>query len=368
MAVRVRKLAKELNRDPYDVIGVLHALGASRYRSPDDMIPDPMVDRVKRAWKEGIEPLPVPRVAVAEVAAPSGPAKEDLMSRLVPGVVRHGKQPTKLAKSGSGSPAPAAPDRGTESASAALVAERGALQAEREALAAERTRLREEREGLAADRAAVQDAHAALEEERAALQREREGLAAAPGAGTALTAVLDARGLRGQDEHVRALAALAASRLLGDLLPRLRVEDPAAAERWLRERLVLTGGAVPEGLGAAVTVAPERADLPDAGTLQRRIARAGELLLLNGLRRLLVVGGRTQWHRLLKAGMDPRIEAKFQAALRAEPEEPTDAILLWGVTVPPEVREAVGRSFVIEAGAPDLVSLLDAIERALTNE
>src|SRR5262245_61965780 len=89
MAVRVKKLARELNQSPRHVLGVLHAIGFDRYRSPEDMLPDGTVDKVRRATRDGVEPVPVPGLASAPTkTAPRASTGDDVMAKLVPGVVR----------------------------------------------------------------------------------------------------------------------------------------------------------------------------------------------------------------------------------------------------------------------------------------
>ena len=53
MAVRLRKLAKELRRDPAELLGILHALGFARFRSPHDMLSDPIVGQLRGALRDG---------------------------------------------------------------------------------------------------------------------------------------------------------------------------------------------------------------------------------------------------------------------------------------------------------------------------
>jgi hypothetical protein len=187
--------------------------------------------------------------------------------------------------------------------------------------------------------------------------------------------VLAARGLRGQDEMDRALLALAQARIAGELMGRLRVDDPVGVERWLRDRVVLVGGAVPDGLGVpAVTVAADRAEIPDAAELQRRIARVGEILLLNGLRRVLIVGGRPYAQRLLGRGIDPRIEVRFAPGVRrgkAEAEADvlrTDVVIAWGVDIEPGARDvyATSRAVFVDLPAGDFGNLLEGVVTALT--
>ena len=84
MSVRVRKLAKELDRSVGEVLGVLHALGLSRYRNPDDMLPPDAVERVRKGLRRGVRPVPLPEPEVRVEARPKAPvrAEEDEMARL----------------------------------------------------------------------------------------------------------------------------------------------------------------------------------------------------------------------------------------------------------------------------------------------
>lgn len=48
---RIRKLAKRLERSPEEVFEALHRLGETRYKNPDDTLPDDVVSRVEKAIK-----------------------------------------------------------------------------------------------------------------------------------------------------------------------------------------------------------------------------------------------------------------------------------------------------------------------------
>jgi hypothetical protein len=378
MAVRVRKLAKEMNQPPGDVLGVLHALGFEKYRSLEDMIPDPMAEKVKRAWRDGVKPVPVALEAAPapkrDVASTIEPRRDDLMARLVPGVTRGIHTPPEAK---SRRPVPKARTeelgRSLEEAvapDAVVEAERETLRLEREDAARLRQTLEEATQSLrqAEERVAIERRE--LADERASLEtRRREGQDL-----PALLDLLQARGLRGSDETERAFSALASARLLGELLPRLRVDDPVAVGHFLKEKLILVGGSPPEGSSVAgVTVSPERADIPDAHDLQKHLARVSELLLLHGLRRLSIVGGRAVGHRMLR-GLDSRIEVRLVPAsgsrTRADAEgdvSRTDALVLWGVSADADARQvyATSRATLIEAVDPGVAALLQAVLQAL---
>jgi hypothetical protein len=275
-----------------------------------------------------------------------------------------------------------------EAERAAMAAERAALEQERSALATERAAIDEQYRRVEADRMAVEEHRAGLAAERAALATDRAWIAAqrAELAATRvkstvssdlplLTDLLAERGLRGVDEFERAIAALANARQLADLLVRWRVDDAATFARVLRDRLLLSAGPVADaGHVAVVTVAADRAELPEQGELSRRVARMGEALLLHGLRRVLVVGGRPLGQKALRSGVDARIELRFlppAARRRVDAEHDvlrTDAVVLWGVEADAEAREvyATSRALVIDVPGPDLAPLLAAVEDALT--
>ena len=82
-----RKLAKELNRSAAEVIGVLHALGYQKYRSPEDLISDQVEARLRKGIQSGVTPLHVelsePTVPQASADALSSVAANvDLMAAL----------------------------------------------------------------------------------------------------------------------------------------------------------------------------------------------------------------------------------------------------------------------------------------------
>lgn len=372
MAVRVRKLARELSRSADEVLGLLHAIGFDRYRSHDDMLPDAMVEAVRRAVRERVQPV---AVAVAagrgenRAADPVGAPGGDLMSRLVPGVVRVGRAEPERRAPAAEAPKPAAkPQEDVRVASAlrsAVDAERSAVDAERDlvrrevrqvaerdaAMQSERDRLAAEWAALAEERVNVARAREAVAREREELARDRGVTRPVIGAGASLADLLTNRGLRGLDECERAVGALASARLLGDLLVRFKVDDTELVERFLRDRLVLVAGDAPVGIGAAaVTVAPERAEVADGAAAMKAIARIGESLMMAGLRRVLFVGGRPAWHKLLRAHLDARLEVKLLPGTprgRAEAEQDvlrTDVVALWGVPADAAAREVYGQS------------------------
>lgn len=409
MAVRIRKLAKELSRSSTDLIGVLHALGFQRYRSPDDMLPDSAESKLRQGLAAGVRPV---AVDVDEVPVPSPlerlSKEADLMAQLVPGVVRQRDKrappaPARRAVGHSSGavpvvepppPPPPAPPPVVEETGRSLTTEREALDSLRRKLDSERAVLEAERARLVAEAGRVQARGRALEAEttalgdlRAALDQEREALAAERHALATLHAtqaagarplqeLLEERGLRGADEFERALIALAHARLLRDVMWTIRLDPPDPLKRVLDDRLVLGAGEPHPALArgnAFVTVAPSRAEVPDPGTLHRLLDQLGERLLLFGCRRVRVVGGAPRWQRLLREGVDPRIELAFAPPsprdenLAREDVSAADCVVLWNVEASPAARAIYGaaRPVVVTTAARGLADLTAAIGAAL---
>ncbi len=408
MAIRVRKLARELERSPAEVVGLLHALGHDRYRSADDQIPDPLVPKLRQAIKQGVKPVSVAidRGTETSAARPSALRRAgDLMAQLVPGVVRHGEMPAPRAAppapvSAIHAPTPSAPRslvpvvdiaapvasderRAREAERAALAAEREALATERVALERERASLERELAGLdlvrvdlASERAEIAAERASLASDRARLAAERAQAATQRYAsqGTPLVELLESRGLRGPDEQERALGSLAASRQLRTFLASLRTTDPEGLGRILAERIVLAAGPSTMPGAAVVVVGAERAELPEREDVERDLKAISEQLMLLGLRRVAVVGGPARWHKLLRDGLDARIELRFQPGglrTRAAAESDVtriDLVVLWATPIAPDAQEVYGtsRAVVVEVPTQEVSTFLRTLRRRLS--
>jgi hypothetical protein len=335
------------------------------------MLTDAVVARLEKALRDGVKPAPVefqskPRVAPEVPVKPSG---ADWMASVVPGVTPQGAQaprsPATRAPALRPAPAPApAPEVG------APIAE---LRAERDALRLERDALLQDLEVLRERLQRAEDGREQAESVAETLRAEGQG------AGVPVMELLKQRGLLGLDEGERALHALAGLRALRDLLPSVRVGDPGAFSEALARRVVLVGGEAPEGLPtgvAPIAVAEERAELPDRAALAKALARMGEALLLNGWRRVLLLGGDALSHRLLAAGLDRRVEwrsvpvppgARARTGADAEADQ-VDLIVLWGVVAAPEAMAAwaKARRALVQLPSGRLGALLDALHGACT--
>lgn len=377
MAVRVRKLAKELERTPEDLLLLLHELGFERFRTPDDMVSHEVASKLRRAAASTPPRAIGPPSSMAQPSRstagsppgsrPSPADAGDLMAQLVPGVVRKGEATPRVPRS---APPRSVPPR-SEPPPAARELEAG--------LAAERQRLEELRAAVAVEAKAAATARAEVEEARAGLAREREAVDSAAReaeaaherrlAGmerTSLLALLEERGLRGTDEAERALAALASHHELGRLLATWVPADPDGVRRVLSERLLLVGGTIPDALAGApaVVVGPDRADVPGADRLARALARLGEQLLLNGLRRVFFAGVPPRWHAALREGLDRRIELAFRpAGAHLDEVGRADLVVSWNTPAPESAEPPAARARTVEvhgAGLGDLVERLTA--------
>lgn len=429
MAVRVRKLARELNRTPVDLLGVLHALGFTQYRSADDLVASTAEAKLRLGLKQGVKPVPVVMVASATDTWPDAEdhpvAAGGLMAQLVPGVVPVGSRgkpvpppprPTPTpARAITASPAsaparPSPPPRAPVEAAPlpapelpvaldaelrAIGVERAAVDSQRRVIQSERVMIETERASLDADRRrldaqvrALDGERQALEEFSRALHAEREALDAERALlgqqatrlraqeFTGLQTLLEERGLRGSDEFERAIVALAQARALRDVLWSFQVDSPDTLRRVLAEKLLLTDGAPPEAVlrtTAAVSVAPERAELPSGPALARQVAAFGEQMLINGLRRPVLVGGRPIWHRLLKEGVDARVELRLVPARTRDATQATadlggaDLVVLWDVESSPAARALYlsARIPVVEVSGGGLADLIASIGERL---
>jgi len=379
VAIRVRKLARELKRTPGETLGLLHQLGFPRYKNPNDMVTDPIAHKARAAARQGVRApeLPVtPSRAPSSTPAPA-PAPDDVMAQLVPGVVPAGRSsspstggstPPRSAPSRSAPPparsapppARSAPPQPTPAAPPPAPAPVEVPAPSASLAEAERAELQRQIRELTAER----DALAARVDELAPLADQHPD-------GVSVASLLDARGLRGPDEGQRALAELATSRAARSLLAsRL---GPAAAAQLQSElaKLVLLDGAKPEELSVpAVAVAPERAEAPGEASLARLLSRVGEQLLLSGFRRLRFVGVPPRWHEPIRHRIDRRVVLTFtpggpRDGNRAGVDAAAvDVVVYVGVELKDGAAEALGdTTWVCVSGG--LASALEALLAAL---
>jgi hypothetical protein len=274
--------------------------------------------------------------------------------------------------------------RALQAERAAIESLRRGLESERAVVAAERAEVEEDRRSYEAqvraldgEREALSRLGEALHVERSALEVEREALMGRverqrQRTGATLQELLEERGLRGSDEFERSIIALAQSRLLREAIWTFRVDSPEVLRKLLSERLVLVDGAPAEAIsraGPTVVVASERAEVPGAAALGRMLANLGEAMLLNGMRRVVLVGGRPTWHRVLREGLDPRLDlrsvaAKVRDAIQASTDVVgADLVVLWGVELVPAARAVYtgSRAVVIEVHEGGVGELIQTV-------
>ena len=355
MAVRLRKLARELGRTPADVLGLLHLLGFKRYKSSEDMVSDSIAAKARAAVRSGMRADPIEPAAVAKRSAKKAvkPAAPDLMAGLVPGVVRQGQSVPATRAPKPADPAPAVPIEPAPEVSvkASIGVSREAHEAAVGALQVEVARLKAEVGRL------TEALSSALSE---ASEVEAEAL-------VPVVEILVERGLQTPAEWGLALEALAAQHSLN--AENLAGREPGELRQALATRLVLFGGDVPRSLVgvAGIAVGLDRADLPGASALKRSVERAGEELMLSGCRRVRALGVPPQWHALLSESMDPRVQLEISAmgshsvASAQRDASNTDVLWLWGETGTEAVREAWAGAPILIDGPVDFVGAIEAL-------
>lgn len=165
---------------------------------------------------------------------------------------------------------------------------------------------------------------------------------------TTLTALLEARGLRGDQRGV-ALRALIDAHRWEELVGLLDVLDVQRARRVLDHHLALHCGAedcpVPDHL-AALPVPRDRCELC-AGLGRTGVLRAiSDELLLSGVTRVALLRGPTSHLRLLTGQLDPRIEARRVRS--ADEVGDAQLVLAWGDAPPDALAVAGGVADVLE--------------------
>ncbi len=311
MAIRVRKLAKEVRRSPGEVLGLLHHLGYVNYKRPDDMVADAPAGKLRTAVKRGVV---APSLDVAERARPSEPlsslsAGDDLMAQLVPGVVRKGLGgPPVVPTAAPSAPASAPPPT--------PVAPAPAPAAPRDPeLARAVAELSSARDALAARVAALETQRMEAQEAAGGAVAALQGSQPVPLEGVAVAELVEARGLRGRDEGLRAVEALLAARGgQGLLSARLDAAAVSELQRELQGLVLLDGPPPAELTVPAVAVSEDRAEAPGAPTLDRQLHDLSEHMLLSGWRRLALVGVPPRWHAAIGHRLDRRVEVSFRPA------------------------------------------------------
>lgn len=207
------------------------------------------------------------------------------------------------------------------------------------------------------------------------LQARKEAEAAAP---PSLVELLVERGLVGEDEGAMALRALLDSRRLAPLGALLKAPDADAARAVLRSRLVLHCGqrdcALPPG-AAPVLVSRERCEVCGGSDSARALRRLSEALMLHGLRRVTIVGGSPAYHKVLRDGLDSRLDLTLipgdARRTRAQAEadlERAQLLIVWGGTVLDHSVSDLyrgGPAWVVRVAHRGLGRMLDMVRQAI---
>ena len=329
MAIRVKKLAKELNQSPTEVLGVLHAIGFTRFRSVNDMLSDQIVTRLKKAIRNSVAPMPLKSIPQATAEKQEHRPKSsqvytesdlDLDLHAFVGDVQPNVSPSP----------PPRPRTTPEPVDNALFEMTDRVRV----LEEENTRLE-----LMFKRAIVE-----LDEMKARQRQEQElSISYVP-----MSLLLKQRGLESDREMSAAIQAIAKLKPTEQWLSRLHVADADSFSEWIGEKLRLVSSESPlmaaEGF-APVVVAIDRAEQMGDAAIQQAVQELSELFLLFGLRRVLLVGDVETYAKPLRQHMDSRIQLQIETertrnAAEAERDvRRQDAIVLWNVDTSDGARE-----------------------------
>lgn len=157
-----------------------------------------------------------------------------------------------------------------------------------------------------------------------------------PPAPSTIRAACERRGLLSDDEIAAALRALLDAHRVSELA-RLALAQPEALDELLWERVLLLAeeDAVPAGV-VAVRVPPDRSEGRSASPNRSAMSRFTTACLVHNVKRVVIVGGSPAYHRLLKEGIDPRIDLRLIQGDRrgSVPQVPgADIVILWASTI-----------------------------------
>ena len=342
--MRVSKLAKEIGCVEGDLLGLIHRLGYPRYTGGEQQLPAEVVERVHRHARElekkppappKVQPGPVRRLdagddpetrrlleaemrGVRVLTALANRPPRVAAARPVPaGIVRPDREARPAAPAGIGAAAPEAPR--------SVVPDPRVAELERTL-----GRVEWERRDLA-DRLARAEA-------------DRDAGAArltANASGRTLRDLLLARGLVSDGEFDFFFSAVGGGHRSSDLVDLLFSASPLI-ERWLSERVILVGpdDEVPPGM-VGVRVPVGRSEGAASPAIRAALTRLSTTLLVHGKRRLAVLGGPPAALRVLREGLDRRIEVRVAVG-------PVAGALLveWGDGATPGAVPVHGRDVV----------------------
>jgi hypothetical protein len=316
VAVRVRKLAKELQIEPGRVLALLHHLGFSRYRRSDDMVADGIAQKVRREARNAstLDPFePEDAASPSSLSSQPNASTADWMGSVVPGVRPLGGRDASRPK-----PAPNFARTEEPPPDAEPIGEEDTSWADHDE--AQTVPWVEER--------------AQFERERSEWERERQALAQASETEAVERVswldLLEGRGLKGMQECEQAIAGLASRGLLRSAIEEATLSSGDLFKELLETEVKLCEGETPSAFseGVVVRVTPGRGEIPTAGQVSTWLQRMGEGCLLRGWRRLVCIGDGSGWQKLLGPGLDPRVEMAIRIV-----EEPITVDDLQGLGV-----------------------------------
>ena len=370
MAIRVRKLAKELRRDAEELLGILHALGFTRFRSTQDMLSDQIVLQLRKAVRDGVTPLAMSRASsgkntsVNPVKPPAEQAysEADLTMELSDWLKKEDSSQSGTPKQFSQTPDPS-PTQNEQAP--------GPSQKEREQ-SNKIDKLESEVQRLLHQ---LEMANARLAETEASLKAV-ETQDVSSGNALSLVELLEARGLVGDREFQAALSALLGLPIEHAWIRELVVKEPEGLATLLHDRLVFVGGessSLTRSGRAPVVVTSDRVERASDAEWLQSVEQISETLLLFGLRRVMFVGGDSAVLGFLRQHLDRRIQfssvsGTIRSAVEAESDvHRNDLVVLWDVEVSEGARKLYDASkseviWVEDAGLPDLS---DALRGAL---
>lgn len=262
-----------------------------------------------------------------------------------------------------------------------LTASQAQVEALKAQFAAEQTNAAQRQQALQErlDEALRHDAEKGAALARARAELERLQSESSKARVDSLAEVFRSRGLVGEDESVAALRALLDARRFMALQELLEVSDPSAALYLLRSQLALHCGRedcpTPQGL-TLLRVSPERCEVCGGSDIRRGLRRFSEALMLEALLRVVIVGGSPSYHRMLRDGVDKRVDIRLVAgdARRTRSQAQADLswaqlVIIWGGTIlDHKVSELYqdSQARTLRIANRGLSGLLDQATRALT--
>ena len=189
-------------------------------------------------------------------------------------------------------------------------------------------------------------------------------------AGLSLESLLRSRGLTGEDERSAAVRALIQTRRWPQISAQLKPLDQEGLTALFERYVLLHCGhddcPTPASI-ATVTVSRRRCELCGGHGQRVAMLRFSEALMLHGIRRLAVVGGTPAYQRVLRDGLDRRIECRLLLADDEPGESPPRLVVDWDPSGRTRdlTRVLSGGARRIQVRDRSLAGMLDAVREHL---